>query len=429
VRTSESGRIVSYAAVQGLGPADLASAYALDTSIDPVSTIAIVDAYTYPNVESDLAQYRSQYGLPPCTTANGCLQIVNQNGQASPLPATAPRGDDWTVETALDLDMASAACPKCTLLLVEADDDVGEGLFIAQNAAANLGAAVISNSWGGPEGGGYPTADEETALNHPGVSIFVAAGDDGYNDGGQGADYPGTSGHVVGVGGTTLAQSASPRGWAESAWNLGGSGCSATIAKPAFQTDPSCANRASSDVAAVGDPNTGLAVYNAGAGGWIVVGGTSASAPLVAGIYALTGHGADGAAYSYANPGSYFDVSTGTNGSCTSALCRAGVGWDGPTGIGTPNGALLVPQTSQDPPTGGTGDGSGGGTGDGSGGGTGDGTGDGTGGGTGGGGASAGPGDVTGGCSAGGGAGAGGSMALVALCIGLALAPRRRRRC
>ena len=158
----------------------------------------------------DLAKYRSQYGLPPCTKANGCLKIVNQNGQASPLPGNAPPGDDWTVEAALDLDMASAACPNCKLLLVEANDDQSDGLFIAQNAAAQLGATVISNSWGGPED--RVRSSYETYFNHSGVGIFVAAGDAGYNDGGQGPDYPSTSAYVTGVGGTSLVKASNTRG-------------------------------------------------------------------------------------------------------------------------------------------------------------------------------------------------------------------------
>lgn len=135
----------------GFGPSDLASAYKLNTSLGAGMTIAVVDAYNYPNAESDLAKYRSQYGLPACTTASGCLKIINQNGATSPLPANAPSGDDWTVEAALDLDLASAACPNCKLILVEAQDDQSDGLYIGNNAAAAAGANVVSNSWGGSE--------------------------------------------------------------------------------------------------------------------------------------------------------------------------------------------------------------------------------------------------------------------------------------
>jgi hypothetical protein len=325
-----------FAQANGFGPPDLASAYTLDTGLNPGATIAIVDAYNYPAAESDLANYRSQYGLPACTKANGCLKIVNQSGQTSPLPSNAPAGDDWTVEAALDLDLASAACPNCKLILIEAQDDQGDGLFIAQNAAASLGATVVSNSWGGPDNG-Y-SSSYETYFNHPGMGSFVASGDNGYN---QTPDYPSTSAYVTGVGGTSLVKSSNARGWTEGAWSASGSSCSNTIAKPSYQTSSACSKRAAADVSAVGDPNTGLAVYNAKNGGWIVVGGTSASSPFVAGVYALYGIGSAGPSFAYGNAGSFFDITSGKNGNCGTALCNAGAGWDGPTGMGTPNGSAL----------------------------------------------------------------------------------------
>jgi hypothetical protein len=321
----------------GFGPADLASAYKLNTSLKPGATIAIVDAYDYPNAESDLAAYRSAYGLPACTTANGCFKRVNQSGQASPLPGAAPSGDDWTVEAALDLDMASAACPNCKLILVEAQDDQGSGLFVAQNGAASLNPTVISNSWGGPDDGS--SASEETYFNHSGISIFVASGDNGNT--GATPDYPSTSAYVTGVGGTSLVKASNTRGWTEGAWSSAGSSCSQTIAKPSYQTNSACTKRAAADVSAVADPNTGLAVYNKASGGWIVVGGTSAASPFVAGVYALYSLGGKGPSYPYANASKFFDVTTGKNGSCGNVLCNAGAGWDGPTGIGSPNGAQL----------------------------------------------------------------------------------------
>jgi hypothetical protein len=334
-------------AAGGLGPADLKSAYKLDTSLSPGATIAIVDAFNYPNAESDLAQYRSKYGLPACTKANGCLKIVNQNGQTSPLPGNAPANDDWTVEAALDLDLASAACPSCKLLFVEANDDQSDGLFIAQNAAAQLGATVISNSWGGPESGGE--SSYETYFNHPGVGIFVASGDSGYNDGGQGPDYPSTSAYVTAVGGTSLVKASNTRGWTEGAWSQGGSSCSKSIAKPSYQTSSACSKRMAADVSAVGDPSTGLAVYNAANGGWLVIGGTSAACPLVAGIYALYSKGAQAPSWAYSHASSFFDITSGKNGSCGNILCNAGAGWDGPTGMGAPNGSAFGGGTSCTP--------------------------------------------------------------------------------
>jgi hypothetical protein len=418
-RLDESGRIKAFATASGIGATDLASAYALDTSVDPSATIAIVDAYGYSNLASDLAQYRSHYGLPACTVANGCLKIVNQQGQTSPLPPNPPSNDDWTGETSLDVDMASAACPKCKILVVQADDDQGDGLYIANTTAASLGATVVSNSWGGPEDN--TVASSETYFNHPGIAVFVASGDNGYT--GSSPDYPSTSAYTIGVGGTSLTQStANPRGWIESAWSSGGSSCSQNVAKPAWQTNSACAMRMTADVSAVGDPNTGLAVYD---GGWQIVGGTSAASPLVAGIFALTKNGGATAQFAYTNAAAFYDVTSGKNGTCTTALCKAAAGWDGPTGNGTPNGAMLAA-------LGGTGGGSGSGSGSGSGGGSGSDTGmgsdSGSGGNTGsgsdtgsGGNGDNGNGGNHGGCNAGGGSGGG------LIILGFAFIARRRR--
>jgi len=370
IRVDQLGERIVADAASGLGATDLASAYELDTSVDPGATIAIIDAYGYPNLESDLTHYRSQYGLPACTSASGCLKIVNQSGQTSPLPSSPPQGDDWTTETALDVDMASAACPRCKIIVVQADDDQGDGLLVANNTAASLHPTVVSNSWGGPESS-FTLPTQESYFDHAGISIFVSAGDNGYNDGGQGPDYPATSAHVIGVGGTSLVQASNTRGWSETAWSSGGSACSTNIAKPSWQTATACADRMSSDVSAVGDPSTGVAVYNGG--GWTVVGGTSAASPLVAGIFALTKNGNRTAQFIYQNPTAFHDVTSGSNGSCGNVVCRAGTGWDGPTGIGTPNGATLATLGA------GNGSGGGGGSGSGSGGGSGSGAGSGTG--------------------------------------------------
>jgi subtilase family serine protease len=348
VRVDEHGRIKPAVTPSGLGPADFTSAYKLSASKTSTATIAIVDAFNYPNAASDLATYRSQFGLPACTVASGCLTIVNQNGATSPLPGNAPAGDDWTVEAALDLQMASAACPTCKLVLFAAQDDQGDGLFIAQTAAAaRAGVASISNSWGEPSPGNDVSLDTQFFTHTTAVNTFVSSGDGG-NTGAAG-DYPSTSAHVIAVGGTHLVKSTGGRGWTETVWSGAGSSCSAVIAKPAFQgtavPTAACTRRAASDVSAVADPNTGVAVFNAGAGGWIVVGGTSASSPLVAGIYArygISGASHD-ASFSYNHTAEFFDITSGRNGSCTSALCRARAGWDGPTGIGSPNGATLAP--------------------------------------------------------------------------------------
>ncbi|HEU0031478.1 MAG TPA: S53 family peptidase [Kofleriaceae bacterium] len=340
------------AAPRGYGAADLADAYAIPTAGDDQPTIAIVVAYGDSRLEADLAKYRTQYGLPPCTIANGCLRVVNQRGDTSPLPADPPTTNDWTLETMLDLDMASAGCPRCRLLVVQADD-TGNGLLAAQHTAVALGADVISNSWGRPEKAGQSLAAAETFLDQPGVAIFAAAGDSGFNSSGAGPSYPGTSQHVIAIGGTRLERASNARGWRETAWTEGGSACSLSIAKPAYQTASPCVHRASSDLAAVADPATGVAVYHAG--GWKVLGGTSASAPLVAAIFAATGQAQQTAASIATQPALFHDVVAGANGACGDALCTAGTGWDGPTGFGTPDGerlrdATLAPEPPSDEP-------------------------------------------------------------------------------
>ncbi len=323
----------------GYGPASLQGAYLLPSSTQGVGqTVAIVDAYDYPNAEADLATYRSDWGLPPCTTANGCFHKVNEHGQDSPLPA-ASGTSGWATEEALDIDMVSAVCPNCHILLVEADstsiDDLGTGV----NSAVSSGAAFVSNSYLSKEGPDEIAADA-AYYDHPGVAVTAASGDWGYS---YGPGFPASSPHVVSVGGTSLRPASDPRGWSESVWTGTGAGCSAFEPKPAWQTDSGCANRTNTDVSAVADPNTGVAVYDTyDAQGWLEVGGTSASSPIIAGTYALVGAPAAGtypASYLYAHAPNLNDVTSGSNGTCDPAyLCTAGTGYDGPTGLGTPNG-------------------------------------------------------------------------------------------
>jgi subtilase family serine protease len=319
------------AAPAGYSPSDLRSAYNVSGSGSSSVTVAIVDAYGYPNAESDLATYRAQYGLPPCTTANGCFRKVNQTGGTD----SYPRMDvGWAQEQALDLDMVSAICPGCKILLVQATSATYGNLAAAVNRAAAMGAHVISNSYGGGESGsqGY-----EAAYNHAGVAITVSTGDSGY-----GVAFPATSPHVTAVGGTALTRAANARGWAESAWSGAGSGCSAIYAKPMWQLDYGCARRMEADVSAVADPNTGVAVYGPvtpKSSAWLVFGGTSVSAPLVGGLYGVNGGAVNYGADPYNNQNALFDVTSGKNGTCSPAyFCTAVSGYDGPTGLGTPNG-------------------------------------------------------------------------------------------
>ncbi|MDJ0382064.1 putative Ig domain-containing protein [Streptomyces sp. G-G2] len=325
----------------GYGPTDLQSAYALSASAGAGATVAIIDAYDDPNAESDLATYRSQYGLPACTTANGCFRKADQNGGTS--YPTADSG--WAGEISLDVDMVSAVCPQCHILLVEANQPSMADLGAAVNRAVTMGAKYVSNSYGGGEDSTDPASDS-SYFNHPGVAITVSSGDSGY-----GVEYPAASQYVTAVGGTSLSRAGgTSRGWSESVWGTSsggqgaGSGCSGYTTKPSWQKDTGCAKRTVADVSAVADPATGLAVYDSyQASGWNVYGGTSASAPIIASVYALAGTPAAGsspASYPYAHTSSLNDVTSGANGSCASSyLCTAKSGYDGPTGLGTPNGA------------------------------------------------------------------------------------------
>ncbi|MGI5508091.1 carboxypeptidase regulatory-like domain-containing protein [Streptomyces sp. CA-106131] len=326
------------AAVSGYGPADLASAYGLPANGGAGQTVAVVDAQDDPNAEADLAIYRSQYGLPPCTTANGCFRKVDEHGGTN-----YPIADSgWAGEISLDLDMVSAVAPRAHVVLVEADFATMSDLGTAVNEAVSLGAKYVSNSYGGSESSSDTTYDT-SYFNHPGVAITVSAGDSGY-----GAQYPAASQYVTSVGGTSLTRASNSRGWSESVWNTSssegtGSGCSAYDPKPSWQNDTGCTNRTIADVSAVADPATGVAVYDSyQIGGWNVFGGTSASSPIIAGVYADAGTpvaNTNPAKYPYADTAHLNDVTAGSNGACTPVyLCTAGPGYDGPTGLGTPNG-------------------------------------------------------------------------------------------
>ncbi|MFD4877332.1 putative Ig domain-containing protein [Streptomyces sp. NPDC058420] len=327
------------AAVSGLSPANLHSAYALPSTGGSGLTVAVVDAYNDPNAASDLATYRSNFGLSACTVANGCFKQVSQTGSTTSLPTN---DSGWAGEEALDIDMVSAVCPNCNIILVEASSATDSDLGTAENEAVTLGAKFVSNSWGGSESSSQ-TSEDTSYFKHPGVAITVSAGDEDY-----GAEYPATSQYVTAVGGTALSTSSNSRGWTESVWKTSstegtGSGCSAYDAKPSWQTDTGCTKRMESDVSAVADPATGVAVYDTyGGSGWAVYGGTSASSPIIAGVYALAGAPGSSdypAKYPYSHTSNLYDVTSGNNGSCsTSYFCTAGTGYDGPTGWGTPDG-------------------------------------------------------------------------------------------
>ncbi|MDQ6874175.1 MAG: peptidase S8 [Actinomycetota bacterium] len=316
----------------GYSPAQLKSAYSLPASAT-TTTIAIVDAYANPNAVADLAKYRTQFGL-----GTAVLTQMNQNGGS----ITTVGGDTgWGQEEMLDLEMASAICPTCKLLYVGGSSTSFADLGTAvDRAALQPGVSVISNSYGGSE-----SASETSYAghyNHPGIAITVSSGDSGY-----GAQSPAVFNTVTAVGGTTLTLNGNGTRASETVWSGAGSGCSAYISKPSWQHDAGCTKRTEADVAAVADPATGVAVYDSygstGGANWFVFGGTSVAAPIIGGVYALSGNTAGvPAALAYAAPaGSLYDVTSGSNGRCRRGakyLCTGVVGYDGPTGNGTPNG-------------------------------------------------------------------------------------------
>lgn len=327
----------------GFGPADFHGAYTGAVNAPNKQIIAIVDAYDDPSILSDLNKYSTTFGIPTMPACSGtisasavpCFQKVDQTGGTSYPQVNA----GWALEIALDVESAHAMCQNCGILLVEASSNSYANLMAAVDRAVAMGATVISNSYGSSEFSGENAYDSH--FNIPGVAITFSSGDNGY-----GASYPAASPFVTAVGGTRLNLNADKTYNSETAWSGSGSGCSAYETKPIFQTDPSCLNRMISDVSADADPNTGAAVYDSvryqGRKGWFKVGGTSLASPLVAGMYALAGgvpSGVQGNSLPYNNTAALHDVISGSNGSCGGTyFCTALTGYDGPTGLGTPNG-------------------------------------------------------------------------------------------
>ena len=321
----------------GLTPRQIESAYRLPIARNPHQTVAVVEAYHTPHLASWLYTYRKTFGLPACTVRSGCLRVVNQQGKSSPVPSSGvPLG--WDVEASLDVSMVSVACPHCHILVVEATTQRFGDLAKAENTAARLGATAISNSYGGRENG-FTNAYRKS-YDHPRHAIVVSAGDSGFTA----ASFPADLATVTAVGGTELHKAHNKRGWTEDTWFAGGSGCSAYVAKPAWQHDKHCPGRTVADVSAVA---WNVPVYDSFYGGWLTVGGTSISSPLIAGIYALAGNARSvRPGYVYAHARSLFDITRGNNSFFVTAkqacgddyLCVAKKGYDAPTGLGTPNG-------------------------------------------------------------------------------------------
>jgi subtilase family serine protease len=354
------------AAPTGYGPADLRTAYGLPAASGSTRTIAIIDAGVYPTLEKDLATYRRTFGLPACTTESGCLTLENYTGGKQPAPQKGAQGafveEEVAAETALDLDMASAACPTCHLLEISVpwqdaqdDNDVSTGDFAtAVTTAVAARASAVSISYGYSADAQNTAGARLTALDHKGVAITASTGDEGFN-GGIHQSWPSDLPSVIAVGGVTLPATGAP-----SAWYAAGSGCEtafpAATGQPAAVSAACAGHRAAADVSADADPATGVAVrdtYAPSSGepyNWVVIGGTSASAPYIAGLFADAGNlsAVHGPKSLYAAPAADFtDITSGNNEAyhqCASypgvgaALCTAGPGWDGPTGRGVPHG-------------------------------------------------------------------------------------------
>ncbi|HEY2704735.1 MAG TPA: S8 family serine peptidase, partial [Candidatus Dormibacteraeota bacterium] len=356
VSRDQSGRVrpaATSAPAGGYTPSDLQAAYALPVSSGSGQVIAVIDAFDTTSAEADLAAYRARFNLPPCTTANGCFRKIDMGGGSNTY--------GWDIETSLDLDTASAGCPRCGLILVEARSDSFGDIYPAIQRAIDSGATEVSMSFGMTEN--PDELNHDYLFNRSGIAFTAATGDCGY-----GTSYPAASPYVTAVGGTTLLPSGNLRGWRETAWvgatadpnscggstapTGAGSGCSRYEQRPSWQADVGCPNngRAVADVSAVSDLSTGVAVYDSAAGGWMPIGGTSAAAPFIAGAWALSGglgYYAPGAQAFYQNAGSISDVTANTHPagvSCSpSLLCNAGPAYDGPTGLGSLVGGLVAP--------------------------------------------------------------------------------------
>jgi hypothetical protein len=343
----------------GYSPEDLRKAYNLtkaSAANGAGQTVAIVDAHDDPNAEEDMNVYRKNYGITPCTSAGGCFRKINQSGGSVP----PNKNVEWSEEISLDLDMVSAICPKCNILLVEANTASSEDLAVAVNEAVKQGATEISNSYGSPQGSEPAFA---SSYHHPGIPITVAAGDEGYR-----VEIPADNPHVIAVGGTSLTPEKNKRGWNETVWygveggvvSGTGSGCS-NEPKPSWQTDLGCAFRTNNDIAVVGDQNTPVSAYNSYCGKvqcetpWSLEGGTSVGTPIVAAAMALSSgytRSFDGAHALYIDANlaaqtktnAFNDVISGKDGNCGgSYLCEAREGYDGPSGLGTLSGVPEIP--------------------------------------------------------------------------------------
>jgi MYXO-CTERM domain-containing protein len=359
-------------------PTDVLTAYNIPASAKAGGKIVALVELPSVNALADVNAYRAQFNIPalaacptsasgvPTPNGTACFARVGTDGTVNSVSSTDCPG--WSGETGLDMDMVSAACPDCSIVLVEGNTTTDLDQMNAV-AATVVHASAASNSWGGPE-----QQDDETPYNNSGILTLAASGDQGYldeafgNGQGVGANFPASSQYVLAVGGTTLSNSGG--GYSEVVWNdgaqggAGGSGCSMEFPTPSWQSSSgisfgSCMMRASVDVSAAaefggGQGGGGIAAYDADDGGWNAVVGTSAATPLVAAILVRIGlAGADQHELLYKNISAFNDVTSGSNDNdniCSDLMCTAGTGWDGPTGLGSPNATKLAALAGATPP-------------------------------------------------------------------------------
>jgi len=359
----------------GYNASQIRTAYGITETGTANSVIAIVDAYSYPTALADLNAYRANYGsdttaltactitnnvpvFPPATTGRGCFAQVSQLGRTNNLPRS---NTGWNQEAALDIEMATAICPNCSILLVAANSASFADLNTAVGAAKNFSnVKAISNSYGGADfrASGLGATNNYELASQKGIAVTASSGDSAY-----GVSAPASFTNVIGVGGTTLNLNSNNTRASESVWYTSttarngrvtisgtGSGCSTLNSIPAAQSQSitTCPGKVISDISAVADPATGVGViYNSG---FYVFGGTSVASPIIASMFAASAFAPSGT--TYANSllwragvrSNYYDVSVGKNlASCAAnnKLCSAVIGWDGPTGWGTPNGTAV----------------------------------------------------------------------------------------
>jgi subtilase family serine protease len=335
VTTDLNGTPLATTGPSGLSPAQLHTAYRLPNTAPTVQKIAVVTAYDAPTIANDLAVFSSTFGLPTCTTANGCFTKYNQSGKTSSFPAA---DSNWALEASLDVEAVHAMCQNCKILLIEATTSSLSNMLTAVDRAVTLGANEVVNSYGFYEFSTETSFDSH--FSKVGVAFTASSGDSGY-----GMQWPAASQYVTAVGGTTLTLNADNTRASETAWSGAGSGCSLYEPKPTWQKDTGCTKRTVADVSADADPASGLSVYDTtayqGYTGWFRVGGTSLAAPIVASVYALAGNVASTkyGSYPYTHTAGLYDPISGSNGTCGTYLCNAVTGYDGPTGLGSPSGA------------------------------------------------------------------------------------------